>query len=378
MSATITVNRAELGSALTFASLGLPKRPAVPVLGAIRVRVTPGTLELGAFDYETAATVTITGDAAYAGTAGTLVNGKELTEAVRSLPAGKGTDRVTVTITDDGLSLLCDGWLVNVAALGAEAAAEYPQYPPLPTASATVAAAPFARSATRTAVCASAGDTLPVLTTVRMEVKGGTLEMAATDRYRLAVDTQPADGADGLALIPAALLAKFAKACDKDGKVSVGVDTERVALSDGTRTIITRSGIGEFPRVHRMLTGSEYPTTVTVDAGALAKVVTRAGNVTGKGERLGFTVTDDGVTLTATRDGKVTGSQAVKATVTGPGVETGFNPVYLASVLSGIAGDAVIELQENVQKPARVTSGDGFTAIVVPVRAPEPAYSKAA
>jgi len=47
-------------------------------------------------------------------------------------------------------------------------------------------------------------------------------------------------------------------------------------------------------------------------------------------------------------------------------------------VLSGIAGDAVIELQENVQKPARVTSGDGFTAIVVPVRAPEPAYSKAA
>jgi len=376
MSATITVNRAELGAALTFASLGLPKHPVTPILTAVRVNAGPAGLELGAFDYETCATITIPGHTTE-GTAGTLVNGKELAAAVRSLPAGRKL-AATVTVTGDGIDVACDGVQVTVPAFGPEAAAEYPAYPPLPTASATVAAAPFARSATRTAACAGTDDTLPVLTTVRMEVKGGTLEMAATDRYKLAVDTQPADGADGLALIPAALLAKFAKACDKDGKVSVGVDTERVALSDGTRTIITRSGIGEFPRVHRMLTGSEYPTTVTVDAGALAKVVTRAGNVTGKGERLGFTVTDDGVTLTATRDGKVTGSQAVKATVTGPGVETGFNPVYLASVLSGIAGDAVIELQENVQKPARVTSGDGFTAIVVPVRLPEPAYSKAA
>ena len=34
---TITVNRTELGNALTFAQLGLSKRPAVPVLAGMLV-----------------------------------------------------------------------------------------------------------------------------------------------------------------------------------------------------------------------------------------------------------------------------------------------------------------------------------------------------
>jgi DNA polymerase-3 subunit beta len=216
-----------------------------------------------------------------------------------------------------------------------------------------------------------------------MTAAGGTLTMAATDRYRLAVDEQPAAIAtEGVNLVPAGLLVKFAKACDKAGKVSVhlsgNLGGEHVALSDGTRTLITRAGIGEFVRYRKMLDGNTYPTSVTADAAALVKVLARVAKVTGKGERMGFDASGSGVTLTAVRDGKTSGTQTVPATVTGPPVETGFNPVYLAGVLSGITGDAVIGLQENVQKPARVTSDDGFTAIVVPIRPAESAFSKAA
>jgi DNA polymerase-3 subunit beta len=379
MSVTITVNHAELKSALAFTSLGLPSHPVVPVLGAVRVSAGPAGLELGAFDYETHAAVTVPGDTA-AGNGGTLVNGAELTAAVGSLPAGKGTDRVTVTIDGDGLSLLCDGWQAPVEALPAEAAAEYPAFPPLPPLTGTIDSAVFARSATRTAACAGTDDTLPVLTRVHMTASKGTLTMAATDRYRLAMDEQPfAVATEGVNQIPAGLLVKFAKACDKAGKVSVhlgdgdgdGDGGERVALSDGTRTLITRAGIGEFINYRKMFAGSEYPTSVTADAAALVKVIARAGKVTGKNERMGFAAGEGGVTVTATRDGKVTGTQTVTATVTGPAVETGFNPAYLASVLSGISGDAVIGLQADVKKPARVTSADGFTAIVVPVRVAE-------
>ena len=383
MSVTVTVNHADLKSALTFTSLGLSTRPVVPVLSAVRVNAGPAGLQLGAFDYETHATVTVAGDTAYADTAGTLVYGTELTAAVGSLPTGKGTDRVTVTVTDDGLTLLCDGWAAPVTALPAEASAEYPAYPALPPLTGTIDSAVFTRSATRTAACASADDTLPVLTHVHMTAAGGTLTMAATDRYRLAMDEQPcAVATEGVNLVPAGLLVKFAKACDKAGKVNVhlggNLSGEHVALSDGTRTLITRAGTGEFIRYRKMLDGNTYPTSVTADAATLVKVINRAAKVTGKGERMGFDAGESGVTLTAVRGGKVTGTQTVTATVTGPPVETGFNPVYLASVLSGITGDAVIGLQENVQKPARVTSDDGFTAIVVPVRVPEEsAFSKA-
>lgn len=380
MSVTITVNRAELGSALAFASLGLSRYPAAPALAAVRVQVTAApALELGAFDYETCATATA-GGTTPGGTGGTLVYGSELTAAVRSLPAGKGTDQVTVTVGDDSLALLCDGWTATVAALPAEAAAGYPAYPPLPPLTATLTGEAFARSAARTAACASTDDTLPVLTCVSLAFseETGTLVMAATDRYKLAVDTQPADGTDGTSLVSAVLLAKFAQKCDKAGKVSVGLGGEHVAFSDGTRTLITRAGTGEFIR-YRDRMGGEYPTSVTAGAAALSKVIARAGKVTGKNERLGFEVSEAGVKLTAVRDGKVSGTQVVPAAVTGPPAETGFNPGYLASVLSGIAGDVVIGLPADAgRKPARVSSADGFSAIVVPLRRPESPYSKAA
>ena len=374
-----TVNHAELARALAFASLGLSRYPVTPVLTAVRVTAGPAGLQLAAFDCETHASATVAGDTDYAAPA-ILVYGSELTAAVRSLPAGKGTGRVTVTVAGDGLTLLCDGWEAPVAALPAEAAAGYPQFPPLPPLTVTLDGEAFARSALRTAACAGTDDTLPVLTCVNMTFSEdtGTLVMAATDRYRLAVDTQPADGTDGTSLVSAVLLAKFARACDKAGKVSAGLGGEHAALSDGTRTLITRAGTGEFIRYKSRMEG-EYPTTVTASAPALLKVVARAGKVTGKNERLGFEVSEAGVKLTAVRDGKASGTQTVPATVTGPPAETGFSPGHLAGVLPGIAGDVVIGLPADAgSKPARVSSDDGFTAIVVPLRRPESPYPKAA
>jgi DNA polymerase-3 subunit beta len=385
---TITVNRAELGKALAFASLGLPRYAAVPVLHGMRVTAGPGALELGTFDYETHASVKVAGEGA-AGTAGTLVTGSELATAVSSLPTGKGTeggegtDKVTVTVTGDGLGLLCDGWRVNVPAMPAEAVAEYPAFPSLPPLTGTVAGDAFSRSAARIAACASKDDTLPELTCVKMTSQNGALEMAATDRYKLAADSQPiAAVTDGANLVPAVLLAKFAKACDKAGKVSVHLGgklgAEHVAFSDGTRTLVTRAVTGEFIRYADKLTG-EYPTVVTADAAALSAVVARAGKVTGRNEPVRFGVTAAGVTLTALRDRKVAGTQLVPATLTGPPAETGFNPGYLASVLAGISGTVTLELPADAgKKPARVTSGDGFTAVLMPLRLPESPYSKAA
>lgn len=382
MDVTITVNRAELGRALAFASLGLPRYAAVPVLHGMRVTAGPGALELGTFDYETHASARVAGEGA-AGTAGTLVTGSQLATAVSSLPTGKGTDKVTVTVTIDGLGLLCDGWQVNVPAMPAEAVAEYPAFPPLPPLTGTVAGDAFARSAARIAACAGKDDTLPVLTCVKMTSQNGTLEMAATDRYKLAADSQPiAAVTDGANLVPAVLLAKFAKACDKAGKVSVHLGgklgAEHVAFSDGTRTLVTRAVSGEFIRYADKLSG-EYPTVVTADAAALSAVVTRAGKVTGRNEPVRFGVTAAGVTLTALRDGKVAGAQLVPATLTGPPAETGFNPGFLASVLAGISGTVTLELPADAgKKPARLSSGDGFTAVLMPLRLPESPYSKAA
>jgi DNA polymerase III subunit beta len=158
------------------------------------------------------------------------------------------------------------------------------------------------------------------------------------------------------------------KACGKTGKISVHLGGEHVAFSDGTRTLITRPVSGEFIRYQTRLDAGEYPTVVTADAAKLTAVVVRAGKVTGRGERVEFEVSGESITLAATRNGKTAGSQSVPVTFTGPPAATGFNPEFLVQVLSGITGQVRIELPASPTKPIRVTSDDGFTAILIPQR----------
>lgn len=366
MNATITVNRTELASALAFASLGLAKHPVVPVLTAMKVTVTSGTLRLGAFDYETCATADLSGDGD--GNAEILVFAADLAAAVRSLPVLGRQLTAAVTVDAEGLVIICDDWQVNVDAVPAEAVAEYPKFPDLPAPVGTAAGGVFAQAATRISAYASTDDTLPVITRVLLVTTARKLQMVATDRYRLGVDTQLiTGGVKGSAQVPADLLAKYAKACDQAGKVTVHMGAEFVGFSDGARTLITRIGHGEFIRFNDKI-GGEYTSVITVNAQELLKVVTRAGKVTGKGEPMTLKASAAGVRVTALSGGKVAGTQLVPAKLSGPERETGFFHGYLGPLLAGINGEARIELPENPNRPVRVKSADGLTAILMPLR----------
>lgn len=372
------LERGELASAVAFASNGNSKRPVVPVLAGMRVSAGDGRVTFAAFDYETAARAAC--EAETQGTGSVLVSGGELRDAVKALPAGK---RVTVALSvwDDGLVLEADGVRLTVAHLGSEAEAEYPALPPMPEARGIVAGDVFARSVARVAACAGTDDTLPALTCLHAEFTTGAMRLAATDRYTLAVDdvawTSLADGKSS-ALVPARAMAVFAKAAAKSGKVTVCASEARfgeqretlhamAGFTDGMRELVVHQNSGTFPKYRDMLRmADEAGTVVTADAGQLAAAVTRAGKVTGRNERMGFDVAGDCVTLTALRDGQCTSTQVVAAEVTGEPVETGFNPAYLASLLSGIAGEVSIGIV-SPNKPV-IVSGDGFTGLVVPIR----------
>jgi len=365
MHASITVNRTELAAAVTFAAQASPKRPVLEVLTGMRVTISAGTLEVAAFDYELAARAKVSGEAS--GPADMLVTGPELVAAVKSLPKGR---KVTaeITLTDGRMVIVCEGTETVLSAR--DDADEYPQLPALPAESGVMDAETFARTVARVAACAGRDDTLPVLTCVFLTGEDGVLEMAATDRYRLAVDRPSWTGAAGLQiLVPARDLERFAKKSDRHGKISLHLDAQRAGFTDGTRTMIVRTMDGSFPRVHALLCDQD-DTTVTVDAATLTAAVTRAAQLMGRNERIGFEVTGTGVTVRAMRDGQVTGTQTVPATIDGPELETGFNAGYLASVLAGIDGEARIGFVGAV-KPAHVRAADGFTAIVMPIRQPE-------
>lgn len=311
LDAMATIGRNDLAGALTFASLGLSRRPVLPVLGGIVVTIGAAGLELAAFDYETAARVTVPCDTA--GEARILANGGELTAAVKSLPKGK-TVRAELTIEAGRLVIDCDGIKASVSSLPIE---EYPQLPELPGVSGVADGAAFAKSVTRVAAAAGTDDTLPSLLCVKFSSEGGALELAATDRYRLAVDSLDWTGPDGMAaLIPAVTLVKFAKAADKHGKVTMHVGEEFAAFSDGSRTLITHTTQGDYPKFKRLIPDTS-DTLVTVDAMALAVAAERAGARTDRGMSPDFGFTDAGISVTARANGEVTSSQTIPPRSTG-------------------------------------------------------------
>jgi DNA polymerase III subunit beta len=369
---SITVNRAELGNALAFASLGLSRRPAVPVLAGMRVSITCGTLELSAFDYEIAARAKVSGEAS--GPGSILITGAELSAAVKSLPRGKAVT-AQVTIGDDALIIECEGIVSTLGGFDAQATAEYPALPDMPELAGYVDAATFADSAGRVVPCAGTDDTLPVLTCVNITSEHNRLELTATDRYRLARHRVHWTGPDGIAaLVSASTLAAFAKRCARDGKVEIYAGEKFAGFSDGAYALITSVNCGEFPRVGRMFV-SEADTWVTVEASALAAAVTRAGKMAEPNAPVRLDVANDGsgarVMVQVVTDGRVVSSQAVPCRFSGPDAHTGFNAGYLASVLAGVgAGRARLGFSGTAAKPKplQVRGTDGFAAVQMPIK----------
>lgn len=365
---SITVNRTELGKALDFAQLGLSKRP---VLAGMLVTVSAGSIELAAFDYETAAIAKVNGPwlrgrRQEGGNGRVLVTGAELAAVVKSLPKGKNVT-AELSVYDDGLIVVCDGIEATLSSLPLD---EYPALPPLPAESGVISAEAFARSVARVAACAGTDDTLPALTCVKLTGEAGSLELAATDRYRLAVDRVTWTGPDGAdALVSAKALTAFARKADKHGKISLHLDAERAGFSDGTRTLITRNCPAEFPkRIREHIPADDaLVTRVLADAAELGAAVTRAGKLLARNMPVHLDITEDGITVLATDGGEVKGSQTVAAALDGPPITARFNPPYLASVLAGVDGEAWIGFT-SASKPVLVTSPDGFTGICMPIR----------
>ena len=362
---TITVNRNELAKTLAFAQLGLSRYHVTPILGGTLVTITPGGLELAAFDYETSAQATVAGEADGAGRV--LVDGKELAAVVKSLPKGVKTT-AEITAEDDGLIVVCGEVEAVLSSLPLE---EYPALPELPAEAGLVNAAAFVRSVVRVAACAGTDDTLPALTCVKVTSEAGRLVLAGTDRYRLAVDKLTWTGPDDIAaLVSAKTLVAFAKKADKDGKVSLHLDSERIGLSDGTRTLITRLNPGEFPKYKSLIPEpANAMTTVLADTAALAEAVTRAGKLLERNMPVTLVIGDDGITVQAWKDGQVVSSQLVDAAYEGEAMTLRFCPAYLASMLSGIDHYGAWLSVMSPSKPILVTAdGDEFAGVCMPVR----------
>jgi DNA polymerase-3 subunit beta len=398
-----TVERDALTEAVTWAARALPSRPVISVLGGLLLDASDGGLTLSCFDYEVSARMRIPAEVSEPG--GALVPGRLFAEITRSLPG------LPVDFADDpdGLSMTCGEAAFTVATLPS---AEYPELPELPLLAGEADGGALAAAIGQVSPAASRDDTLPMLTAVSLELTAGTVTLAATDRYRLAVrelDWCPAPwigeqaGAGGkvAVLAPARTLAEAARIMstgvpvriflrDPDREPESGQESHpgtgagtgagaggngrggdaMIGFEAGERRLTTRLLGGEFIR-YRSRFPAEFGCSADVPAEAFAEAVRRVSLVAERGTPVQLSFAAGRVTIGAATQGQARARETVPADFTGDEPVIAFNPHYL---LDGVVAAAVtarahtdapvpdstrIRLEfSGASKPAVITGGD--------------------
>jgi DNA polymerase III subunit beta len=369
------VERDVLADAVSWAARTLPTRPSMPVLAGLVLEAADDSVTLSSFDYEVSSRVTIAADVQTPGTS--LVSGRLLADITRSLPGAP------VQLSNEGTRVVitCGRSSFTLPTLPVE---DYPSLPAMPDSSGDIEAALFASAVAQVAVAAGRDDTLPTLTGIRMEIEGGNIVLAATDRYRLAVrefSWNPKSSSISVnALIPAKTLADTAKSLSTTDLVTIalssgGAGEGLIGFEGAGRRTTTRLLDGEFPK-YRTLLPSEAATVASVDTSSLADAVKRVALVAERNTPVRLAFDGSEVVLRAGAGDDAQANEVVECRVDGDPIEIAFNPTYLLDGLSAV--DAVTTAFSFTQstRPAVLTGAetnaasgvDDYRYLLMPVR----------
>ena len=370
------VERDVLAEAVSWVARGLPARPPVPVLAGVLIEASDeGTLTLSAFDYELSAKVTIAADVATSGTV--LVLGRLLADITRNLP----NRPVDVSTEGNKVQVTCGSSRFSLLRMPAD---DYPTLPAAPQPSGTIAGDAFTQAVAQVSIAADRGDTLPILTGVRMEIDGEKVTLLATDRYRLAMREltwQPAaTDASHIALIPARTLSDTAKALGASGSVELALGSSAggdglIGFEAGQRRTTTRLLDGEYPKVTSIFPSS-VDTEAVISTTALVEAVKRVALVAERNTPIRLKFSDGQVTIDAGTGDDAQASEAVESSLTGPEIEIAFNPHFLLDGL-GAVGTAYSRLSFTQPSRPAVLSGqaeadgeadESYRYVLMPVR----------
>jgi DNA polymerase III subunit beta len=387
-----SIERDTLTEAVAWVARALPTRPVLPILSGMLLTAAAGELTIACFDYEISARISVPAEVDEPGTA--LVPGRLLAEITRSLPA-------FIVQFDDGgpdVTLTCGAAAFTLVTLPV---GDYPQLPDLPVLAGAVDGGVLAAAISQVVPAASRDDTLPILTGVNIELDGGTMTLAATDRYRLAMrelDWEPAQPAmTATILTPARTLADAARMMAPGTPVQVllrhhaGADDHAadamIGFESGGRRLTTRLIAGEFIKYKSRFPG-EFGCCGDMPATPLTEAVKRVALVAERGSSVRLSFSAGTVTIEAGTEGQARARETVSAQFEGDEHAIAFSPHYLldglgaaltATTAPAEEGDeARIRLQfSGPTKPAVITgvmrqkpdATPDFRYLVVPLRA---------
>ena len=371
--------RDDLLEAVQFASRAISNRATLPVLSGLRIEASEtGEVAIAATDLELTMETSFQAGVDEPGKA--IVPGRLFGEMARSLGAGQ----VSLASGDGELEIGSGRGQFRVKALAPD------DYPALPIedrpddgteVSIDIDAQALEVALNQVVRSASSDESRQVLTGVLWEIESGSLTLAATDSYRLAVRTVQVTGGPASltkVVLPARALAELARALQnatgavrariKENLIAFEVAGDETKAGAGQHLIGSRFIEGEFPN-YRQLIPEGYANALTVERDALLEVTKRVGLLAQNNLPVKLQLGSQ-LEISAHTPDVGEGQEVLDAEYQGESLVIAFNPQFLYDGASVIQTQRMVLEAGDGLKPA-ILHGENereFTYLLMPVR----------
>jgi len=362
----ITCSKDELVQALGVVSRAVSTRTSVQILSGILLEAQGSELRVAATDMELSLRATLT--AQIEGDGAIVLPGKTLTDIARLLPA----DDVAIEHKPaESVVHIASGTASYT--LHTYNPEDFPRLPELDAMTTfAVNREPLLETIGRVARAASRDESRPVLTGILVQFTAGTLVMAATDSYRLAVKQTALEGTvpELEAIVPARALQELSRIATSGDEVEVGVHENQVIFATSGVWLTTRRIDGQFPN-YKQLLPETFEYELTVPRLELLDVVRRASVMIQRSTPLQIRFAEGELTVIARTHEVGESQESMPIGFTGDTLEIGFNADFLRDGLESLEGDDVRVKLISPLRPAVIQGeGDDFTYLVMPIRLP--------
>ncbi|WP_329217447.1 hypothetical protein [Streptomyces microflavus] len=371
-----TAAQSELAEATKWVERGLPRNPLYPVMMTMRFEALGGRLQITGWDGDTALRATVDADIETEGAA--LLPGTFLAGVV----SGLRKNDVTIDCAKGSGVLTAPGVRVDIRPSDPGA---WPTTPKAPAVAGVVDGKAFIKALLRVKPAAAKAaesqvNDLSGIGSVRLKASDGVLQLATTDRFRIAYATIPwepqTELGDAFAVVSTDALEQ-ARALAK-GPVSLSLPTDGIGtagIGGSGRQVVTKLTMPKsFPNIDRAELRQVVATT-HIDAGELIDAIRTVSMVNTAITRpvwLRF----DGQTVAVSATDLDSAEVRIDAELTGEqgALEIPFRGHFLTDGLSQVEGIARIDFS-GPKSQAQITSpgDDSYRYIVLPIGDPSKA-----
>jgi len=345
------------------ASHAIDGRSVVPVLRHVLLSSEEAAIRISATDHQIGIS--------------TVIPAQVLTPGKVTLPASVAAEIVGL-LPDGNVALEQDGSLIRLSSPPAEfnlvglPPDEFPDLPEVPHDVWFEMDAGHLRAALRRTVFACSADELrTILLGVLFNFQGDTLKLAATDTFRLAVDTRvvPAGSGQASAVVPQRALLELLKIMPDQGSVRVHISGSQIMFRLREATLVSALIEGQFPNYERVIP-TDYDRRWVIPTEPLAGALRRAQIVARQDmQRVVLRSRGEKVAISARAGAIGQAYDEVDAVREGDDLEIAFNCGYLLDVLNVLETDGVAFEMSGALSPAVLRPGgqEGYLCLVMPM-----------